>query len=229
MNADKMSGKEILDQLENVIAVYKSRSRLDKAYKWQKRVYDHFIDTHEYGLVVAHSMHGIALTLSLRHEYEDAAVWEQKVFDYFDRMNLRRDRDITAFYLCVYLLVAYDENAWRTYYAIIKDAGRLGYNEHLQLVKALGVTRGFLDEAEEHLKVLWDMWETIGPVQLETVQVTSIIAWMFGGREEWVKALYYRELEVRGYTELGLLQNPARLSSMEEIGRLKHRISTAGQ
>jgi len=224
---DNEDGQTIWSKLGPVVQIY--RDKFDQAATWQRKVYDYLESHHADDLTIVHCMHQMSITLCALYRFEEAATWEQKVFDYFQKMNFPRDRDTAAFFLCTYLLCAGDERAWRSYYSIIKKAGLLGVQEHIQLAKALGVKRGFLDEAEEHLKALWEMWDLLDPAEkLLVVQITQRMAWMYAARENLDKSLLYYELEVRGYEKLGQRNNVPG-STVREIARLKNLVGSNDQ
>lgn len=225
---DDEGGTTILNKLDQVVQIYDSHGKLDQAAKWQQKVYDHFKSHHADNLVIAHCMHKMCVTFSSMERFEEAATWEQKVYDYFQRMNFGRDRDVAAFHLCVTLLAADDEHAWRSYYSIIKKAEWLGFGEHIQLVKVLGIRRGFLNEAEEHLKALWEMWDILGPEQLLLLQLTGRIAWMYAAREDFGKSLQYYQLEEHGYGKLGQGNNVPD-QTVRQIARLQNLVGSSDQ
>jgi hypothetical protein len=225
---DFEDGQTIWSKLGPVVQIYRSCDKLDQAATWQRKVYDYLENRNADTLLIVHCMHEMASTLCSLQRFEEAATWEQKVFDYFQKMNFPRDRDITACSLCLFLLGAGDEHAWRSYYSIIKKGGQLGFQQHIQLVKALGIRRGFLDEAEEHLKALWEMWAILGPEKLLLVQMTERMAWMYAAKENWGKSLHYYEVEIRGYEKLGQRNNVPD-STVRQIARLKNLVGLNDQ
>jgi len=225
---DNDDGKTILDKLDQVVKIYTSCGKLNQAAIWQRQVYDYLESRRGDTLVIVHCMHQMGITLCSMQKFEEAATWAQKVFDYFQKMNFRRDRDIAALNLCLYLLGADDEHAWRSYYRIAKTGLPLTFHQHIQLVKALGLRRGFLDEAEEHLKALWEMWDILGQEQLLLVQMTSRMAWMYAAREDLGKSLHYYQLEVHGYEKLGQPDNVPG-STVSQIARLRNLVGSTAR